>query len=100
MRKIKDVCLAESHPHLVELWHPTKNGELTPYNVGRGSEKIVWWICFDNKEHIYQAMIKSRSLSVNPKCLICCANNKLAITHPHLLKEWHPTKNGNLLFKL
>tara|TARA_B110000285_G_scaffold180449_1_gene203483 strand:+ start:85 stop:225 length:141 start_codon:yes stop_codon:yes gene_type:complete len=35
--------LAEVNPELAEEWHPTKNGELTPFDVTKGSNKKVWW---------------------------------------------------------
>jgi hypothetical protein len=36
--------VALSFPKIIEEWHPTKNGELTPYDVTPGSNKKVWWI--------------------------------------------------------
>ena len=36
--------LAETHPDLAAQWHPTKNGELTPYDVTAGTDKSVWWL--------------------------------------------------------
>jgi len=35
-------CLATLNPELAKEWHPTKNGKLTPYNIGVGSNKSVW----------------------------------------------------------
>ena len=32
-------------PNLVKEWHPTKNGRLTPKNVGSSYEKKLWWLC-------------------------------------------------------
>lgn len=37
--------LAVVKPELSREWHPTKNGELTPYEVTVGSGKKVWWLC-------------------------------------------------------
>jgi hypothetical protein len=37
--------LAIKNPELIDEWHPTLNGSLTPYNVSYGSQKKVWWIC-------------------------------------------------------
>lgn len=28
--------LATTHPHLIEEWHPTKNGDVTPWDVTFG----------------------------------------------------------------
>lgn len=37
--------LAEKRPDIVIQWHPTNNGEITPFNVTYGSGKKVWWLC-------------------------------------------------------
>ena len=43
----RQVCpcnsLAATHPHIAAQWHPTKNGTLTPEDIGHGSNKRVWW---------------------------------------------------------
>ena len=49
-----------SYPHLVNEWHPTKNGDLTPNEFTHGSDKKVWWLC--SKEHSYKATIKNKTL--------------------------------------
>lgn len=38
---------ASVHPDLVVIWHPTKNGTLTPEMVTAGSERKVWWKCLE-----------------------------------------------------
>lgn len=37
--------IAELYPELAKEWHPTKNGELSPEAVSKGSSKKVWWKC-------------------------------------------------------
>ena len=44
MRKDKK-SLAETHPEVAKQWHPTKNGDLTPYDVTKGMNKKVWEKC-------------------------------------------------------
>ena len=51
--------LATINPNLAKEWHPTKNGNLTPYDVMPGSNKKVWWQC--EKGHEWQANISSRN---------------------------------------
>ena len=46
-------------PSLVDEWHPTKNGTLTPHNFTIGSNKKVWWMCL--KGHEWQSAISHRS---------------------------------------
>lgn len=44
-------CLATKRPDLILEWHPTKNGELTPYDVMCGSTGIdIWWKCKEGHE--------------------------------------------------
>lgn len=61
--KLVDIhnCLKTTHPELAEEWHPTKNGDLTPYEVSKGSHKKVWWMCKKNNSHEWEARIDSRS---------------------------------------
>ena len=51
--------LAAVNPQLAKEWHPTKNGELTPYDFTSGSNKKVWWIC--NRGHEWKTSIQSRN---------------------------------------
>jgi len=95
----KSNSLAILSPRLTKEWHPTKNGELTPYDVGVGSNKKIWWRCLKGEDHEWQATIVSRRNGVG--CPICSNkkiinSNSLATINPILAKQWHPTKNGAL----
>jgi len=91
-----DNCLARANLQLVNEWHPSKNGNLTPKDVTPKSNKKAWWQC--KKGHEWEAVISSRSKSGCPYC----AGNRvtretsLATKKPNLAQEWHPTKNGKL----
>ena len=92
--------LAETHPEVARQWHPTKNGNLTPFDIGKSSDKKVWWKCDQGDDHEY-LISPSKRVYRNQGCSICSGSkivksNCLATTHPTLSKEWHPTKNGNL----
>ena len=50
-------CLATTHPRFVSIWHPTKNGDLNPWNVTAGSDKKVWFLCENNESHEYEGII-------------------------------------------
>jgi len=85
------------YPELAKEWHPIKNGELIPYGVLPHTKKKVWWI--DDKKHEWMAIVGNRVNGTN--CPYCdgkqvCKDNCLATKNPELIKEWHPTKNGNL----
>lgn len=57
------------YPEIAKEWHPTKNGDLTPYDVSFGSGKKYWWICCVCKNE-WKAGIAFRTKAGNgcPKC--------------------------------
>ena len=94
--------LAEVNPELAKQWHPTKNGDLTPFDLTVGSNKKVWWKCPKGKDHEWQAHPNQRlNKGQIRKCSICSnrttvKSNSLLVTHPEIASQWHPTKNKNL----
>src|SRR5262249_9364319 len=99
-RVTKSNSLATARPDLAKDWHPTKNGDLTPWEVTAGSGKKVWWKCPAAEDHQWEAQVVSRT-HMGSGCP-CCENlkavksNGLVTTHPDLANQWHPTKNGSL----
>lgn len=93
------VDLASSRPELAQEWHYEKNAPLTPSHISAGSGKNVWWKC--SLGHEWQATVNHRSYGIG--CPVCAGKkalagfNDLATIAPQLAKEWHPTKNGELL---
>ena len=91
--------LATTDPELSLQWDYERN-TLTPKDVSRGSGQKVWWRC--DKGHTYQQTIHKKT-SRNFGCPVCSGHltvagiNDFATCYPELAKEWHPTKNGNLL---
>lgn len=85
-------------PDLAREWHPTKNINLKPCDVTRGSNKKVWWKCL--KGHEWQACICHRSKGVG--CPYCSSRkvlkgyNDLQTANPDLAKEWNYEKNNGL----
>jgi hypothetical protein len=97
-----DKRLSFTNPELAKEWHPTKNGDLLPEHFSYGTTKKVWWKC--NQGHEWNAIVNSRARG--HKCPICALKyrkktitdeKRLSFTNPELAKEWHPTKNGDLL---
>ncbi len=91
--------LATLCPELAKEWHSSKNNELTPHDVGIGSQKKVWWKCPKGTDHEWIAAVSSRSTGVG--CPICInkktvTSNSLSTINPILAKEWHPSKNASL----
>jgi hypothetical protein len=92
-------CLATINPDVAKEWHPTKNGELTPFDFTSSSDKKVWWQCPEGDEHEWEASLNSRARGRG--CPVCAGrkvvlSNCLATINPDVAKEWHPTKNGEL----
>lgn len=91
--------LATTDPELAKQWSFEKNGNLTPRMITRGSHKKIWWNCSEG--HEWQAAVYNRINGYG--CPYCAGQktikgrNDLATTNPELAKEWHPTKNGDLL---
>lgn len=90
--------LQSTFPDIAIDWHPTKNGDTTPFDYTYGSGKKVWWK--DNKcGHEWNTAVAERT-SRGLGCIYCSGRsilrgfNDLATTHPRITEEWHPTKNG------
>lgn len=83
------------HPDIAAEWHPTKNGDLTPFDVGASVVRVVWWQCPEYPEHVYDMSINSRSKSGCPYCVgkRVCDTNRLSILSPLLASQWDYTKN-------
>lgn len=91
--------IATTHPRVAAQWHPTKNGDLTPTQVGRGSDRKAWWLppC----GHEFDQVVKSRVAQAD-RCPLCSGvrvipgQNSLAVLDPTTAAQWHPTRNGVL----
>lgn len=60
--------IATTHAHLVDEWHPTKNGCLLPQHVTAGSNKKVHWKC-KMCGHEWSARVADRVQGTNcPNC--------------------------------
>lgn len=85
-------------PDLASEWHATKNGNLKPCDVTKGSNKKVWWMC--SKGHEWQACICHRSKGAG--CPYCSSRmvlkdfNDLQSVNPDLASEWNYEKNNGL----
>lgn len=87
--------ITESMPDLVKQWHPTLNLPLQPDQISAGASQKVWWVCPRNSTHTWQASPGSRRKGRGgcPQCV----GPSFAEKFPDLAKEWHPTKNGDLM---
>ena len=82
--------IATVAPEMVRLWHPKRNGSLTPSDITPGSNKRLWWQC--EKGHEWQA--RAYSIKAGGACPYCFGRyaipgeTDLATTHPYILKFW------------
>jgi hypothetical protein len=86
--------LAVDFPTLAKEWHPTKNGDLNPYQIKAGSHLRVFWLCLADINHEWQAAIYNRTISKSG-CPFCSGRqpwfkNNLEILSPELIAEWSP----------
>ena len=77
--------LEHTSPEIANLWHSTKNGDLTPDKISIGSHKKVWLEC--TNDHEWSARLYSVK---NTKCAQC---NSFAFKYPELLKFWDYKNN-------
>jgi hypothetical protein len=94
-----EVTLAATHPALAREWHPTRNGDLTPYQMRAGSERRVWWQCARDPTHEWKAIISNRAGGDScPMCSgrVATPTTSLRALYPEVARRWHPTRNGAL----
>ncbi len=93
--------MAQTHPHLAEEFHPTRNGDLTPENIVAGTRKRLWWQC-KTCSHEWEATGDKRS-KLGRKCPVCTpysyavhsdGRNSLAVMYPDIAEEWHHCENS------
>jgi len=98
-KTVQSNCLATNAPNVAKNWHPTKNIDLTPLDVTIKSNIKIWWKCDVAEDHEWEDTISHQT---DDRGCPCCSgkktvlSNSLSKTHPHLIKEWHPSKNKNI----
>jgi hypothetical protein len=91
--------LGNLYPKIASEWHPTKNQDLTPYDVTPGSGKKIWWKCKKGEDHEWKAAVSART---NGQDCAVCANkivvpsNSLATLYPDISAQWHPKLNDTM----
>ena len=90
-------CLATLRPDIAKEWHPTKNGDLTPYDITDiNSKDQIWWQC--DKGHEWQIDAGQRTY-FNSACPYCThklpsEDYNLLVINPKLCEEeWNYAKN-------
>ncbi|MFE4077021.1 zinc-ribbon domain-containing protein [Peribacillus sp. YIM B13477] len=77
--------LSVVNPSLAAEWHPTKNGDLTPYDVVFGSGHKVWWKCKE-KGHEFPNRVVARQTRGCRHCSnsLVCDDNNLVVLNPEM----------------
>jgi hypothetical protein len=89
--------LADLKSRIAALWHPTRNGRLTPRDLFPSSGRRVWWKCLNGPDHEWEAAVYAVS---NSKGCPFCAHRRVSVTNclatrfPKVARTWHPTRNG------
>lgn len=87
-------------PELADEWNYKKNGNILPENVYANSSQKFWWKCAKGHEWLASPNKRVSSKRNCPYCahqIVEFGVNDLKTMYPELAKEWHPTKNGNIL---
>jgi len=89
-------CLATLRPDLAKEWHPTLNGNLTPWDVTYKCNDKVWWQCKDNSKHEWKINIDHRT--GGSRCPYCAEyfpseEHNLLVKNPKLCEDWDYDKN-------
>lgn len=96
---IGDNDLLTKYPNLAKEWIPELNDGLLSSKVIAGGHKSWNWEC-PKCSHVYSAPILKRAKGSG--CPYCSNHklfkgyNDIAQRYPELVKEWHPTLNGDL----
>ena len=91
-------CLATKNPELAAEWHPTLNGDLTPFDVTfSNSKKMIWWQCKNNSKHQWRTTVYNRN-EHKSNCPYCAGQlpseeYNLLVCNPELCKEWNYNLN-------
>lgn len=94
----KENCIATTHPQIAAQWHPTLNGELTPYDVREGSTDRVWWLCDRGHEWRTEVRVRCQRNNGCPCCngrYVVKGETDLESQRPDLVKEWDFEENGD-----
>jgi len=100
----KENNLQFTDPDVAKEWHPTKNGNLTPQQISKGSNKPVFWLCEENSHEWERSPYQRFGGGRVRGCPYCNPRNSntllfaksLAGAFPEIAKLWHSQKNGTL----
>lgn len=94
--KASGKSLKNEHPEVALIFHPYKNTKSID-EISSGTNQKVWWLgkCGHEWENRVNHQVNNNTCSICLGRIALSGFNTLEITHPQLVKEWHPTKNQN-----
>jgi len=100
IRRKRSRNLLAAAPQFLAEWDYELNGAKVPAGYAAYSHSKVWWRCAKDSNHVWLASPANRLYGSG--CPYCANKkvdftNNLAVTHPKLAAQWHPTRNGNVL---
>lgn len=81
--------LMTTNPELCKEWDYEKNGNLTPYDISKGTHKKVWWKCANN--HFFLMKVANRAC-LGQGCPYCSGSKMERFLYDYLKRE-------NILFQ-
>ena len=83
-------------PELAKKWHPTRNGNLTPFMFPASSNERVWWIgeCGHEWDNPIAVMIRGYGCPYCAGQRVLKGFNDLQTVNPEVASQWHPSLNG------
>lgn len=75
-----ETCLQTLHPLVADMWHPTKNGKVTPADVTPGSGKRAHFVCSAGHEFssVISSVVIARVERGTNSCMECYLQDKKA----------------------
>lgn len=67
--------LATTHPKVAAQWAQEMNGDVTPEQISKGSNKKFWWKC--SQGHYWKAAVFSRTRTKASDCPVCAGRGKV-----------------------
>ena len=99
-RVCENNCLATTHPNIAKLWHPIKNGELTPHDIVAGTQRKFWWFCAYCKQDTLiscaQTTQRSKKTIICPKCNLYYQEEQIRIILEKLTGKKFPKAKFNI----
>ena len=82
-----------NHPEIEELWHPLRNGDMSPEKTWfKDNTKQIYWKCETSENHKPRSTILFKI--TNPRCNICIRT--LAKMKPSVKEYYDPKINNNI----